>query len=137
MPSLTGVLETSLYVDDLARSIQFYQSVLGLQILEQDDRFCALNVSGRQVLLLFLKGASTNGSILPGGRIPPHDGEGQLHLAFAIAAAELAAWEQQLQEKGVPIKSTVAWSRGGHSLYFRDPDDHLLELATPGVWSTY
>jgi len=90
MANLTGVLETSLYVDDLDRSIQFYRSVLELEILEQDDRFCALNVSGRQVLLLFLKGASTRGATLPGGRIPPHDGEGQLHLAFAIAAAELA-----------------------------------------------
>jgi catechol 2,3-dioxygenase-like lactoylglutathione lyase family enzyme len=137
MASLTGVLETSLYVDDLARSIQFYRSVLELEILEQDDRFCALNVSGRQVLLLFLKGASTNGATLPGGRIPPHDGEGQLHLAFAIAAAELTAWEQRLHEKGVPIESKVAWPRGGHSLYFRDPDDHLIELATPGVWSIY
>jgi len=137
MANLTGVLETSLYVDDLDRSIQFYRSVLELEILEQDDRFCALNVSGRQVLLLFLKGASTRGATLPGGRIPPHDGEGQLHLAFAIAAAELAAWEQRLHEKGVLIESQVAWSRGGHSLYFRDPDDHLIELATPGLWSIY
>jgi hypothetical protein len=22
-------------------------------------------------------------------------------------------------------------------VYFRDPDGHLLELLTPGVWSTY
>jgi len=31
----------------------------------------------------------------------------------------------------------VKWSRGGESLYFRDPDDHLVELATPGIWATY
>ncbi len=29
------------------------------------------------------------------------------------------------------------WDRGGTSLYFHDPDGHLLELATPGVWSVY
>jgi catechol 2,3-dioxygenase-like lactoylglutathione lyase family enzyme len=29
------------------------------------------------------------------------------------------------------------WPRGGESVYFRDPDDNLLELATPGLWSIY
>jgi len=27
--------------------------------------------------------------------------------------------------------------RGGTSLYFRDPNGHMLELATPGLWSIY
>jgi catechol 2,3-dioxygenase-like lactoylglutathione lyase family enzyme len=31
----------------------------------------------------------------------------------------------------------VALHRGGTSLYFRDPDGHLLELATPGLWTIY
>jgi catechol 2,3-dioxygenase-like lactoylglutathione lyase family enzyme len=31
----------------------------------------------------------------------------------------------------------MAWPRGGTSLYFRDPDGHLVELATPGLWSIY
>ncbi|PYU59508.1 MAG: glyoxalase, partial [Acidobacteria bacterium] len=29
------------------------------------------------------------------------------------------------------------WELGGWSLYFRDPDRHLIELATPGTWSIY
>jgi hypothetical protein len=37
----------------------------------------------------------------------------------------------------VSIESVVTWPRGGTSLYFRDPNDHLLELITPGVWSIY
>jgi catechol 2,3-dioxygenase-like lactoylglutathione lyase family enzyme len=27
--------------------------------------------------------------------------------------------------------------RGGQSIYFRDPDDLLVELATPGIWEAY
>ena len=28
-------------------------------------------------------------------------------------------------------------TRGGESIYFRDPDGHVLELATPGLWPGY
>ena len=31
----------------------------------------------------------------------------------------------------------MKWPRGGESLYFRDPDGHLVELATPGLWANY
>src|SRR5262245_38748624 len=74
---------------------------------------------------------------MPGGTIPPHDGHGPLHMAFAVAADALPQWEQGLREQGVAIEGRTDWSRGGHSIYFRDPDGHLLELATPRLWSTY
>jgi catechol 2,3-dioxygenase-like lactoylglutathione lyase family enzyme len=137
MPNLMGVLETSLYVDDLARSIQFYQSVLGFSKLIADQRFCALSVLDRQVLLLFKKGESTQPSVSPGGVIPPHDGDGELHLAFSIEAEEWEAWESWLLQNRVKIESKVHWDRGGRSLYFRDPDSHLIELVTPGCWAIY
>ena len=135
--TLRGVLETSLYVRDLERSRAFYTSLFGFPVLLQDDRFCALNVCGSQVLLLFLKDASVNPLATPGGTIPPHGGEGQLHLAFAIGRDEFDAWERRLQSQETPVESRVGWNRGGKSIYFRDPDGHLLELATPGVWAIY
>jgi catechol 2,3-dioxygenase-like lactoylglutathione lyase family enzyme len=137
MPPLHGVLETSLYVADLERSVGFYQGLFELEVLTADDRFCALSVAGRQVLLLFRKGPCAAPSVLPGGVIPGHDGDGRLHLAFAVAAADLPAWRHRLASRGVAVESTVVWPRGGHSLYFRDPDGHLIELVTPGVWSIY
>jgi catechol 2,3-dioxygenase-like lactoylglutathione lyase family enzyme len=137
MPSCAGVLETSLYVADLERAKQFYRTVLELEVLDEDDRFCALNVAGRQVLLLFRKGATCEAVVLPGGTIPAHDGSGTLHLAFAITASDWSRWQKRLHEENVAIESEVAWPRGGHSLYFRDPDHHLIELATPGLWSIY
>lgn len=137
MPKLNSVLETALYVADLRRSMLFYQSIFEFETLFADERMRALNVSDKQVLLLFLKGASTKPVISSGGVIPPNDGDGQLHLAFSIAASDLQEWENWLTQNGVLIESTVHWQRGGTSLYFRDPDKHLLELATPGLWAIY
>ncbi len=59
------------------------------------------------------------------------------HLAFSISADLLAAWRIRLRERGIEIESEVQWERGGTSLYFRDPDANLLELASPGVWPNY
>ncbi len=137
MPTLNGVLETALYVEDLDRAARFYRDVFRLEVIEADQRLCAFNVAGRQVLLLFLKGGTSTPVAIPGGIIPPHDGSGHLHVAFSIPASELPAWEKWLQENDLKIESRVRWPEGGVSLYLRDPDGHLVELATPGVWSIY
>jgi catechol 2,3-dioxygenase-like lactoylglutathione lyase family enzyme len=137
MPKLNSVLETALYVDDLFRARDFYEVSLGLPLLLTNQRMCAFDIGGRSVLLLFLRGGSREDMTTPGGTIPGHDGQGPLHIGFAIAADELAAWEKRLKERGIPVESRVTWSRGGTSVYFRDPDGHVLELATPGLWETY
>ncbi len=72
---------------------------------------------------------------LPGGTIPGHEGSGRLHFAFAVDS--LAGWRQQLAAHGVAIEGETKWPAGGTSWYFRDPDGHLVELATPGIWPTY
>ena len=131
MRRLEGVLETALYVDDLQRSTRFYQSLFGFDIIASGERLVALGVPGPQVLLLFKKGGSAG---LP---VSAHDGDGHLHLAFAIPAADLAEWEDWLGQKNVPIEEKREWELGGSSLYFRDPDQHLIELTTPGTWSNY
>jgi catechol 2,3-dioxygenase-like lactoylglutathione lyase family enzyme len=94
------------------------------------ERGCAMQAGERQVLLLFKKGGSL-------GISSPHDGGGELHIAFAIPAAELAPWEGWLEENEIPIEEKRTWDLGGQSIYFRDPDRHLLEIASPGVWSIY
>ena len=137
MPNLHGILETVLYVDSFERACPFYEQVLGLNSIYRDARLCAYDVGGRGVLLLFLRGHSLEPSHLPGGTVPPHDGHGPIHMAFSIAANALADWEARLAEAGVAIESRVKWPRGGESIYFRDPDGHVLELATPGLWPGY
>jgi catechol 2,3-dioxygenase-like lactoylglutathione lyase family enzyme len=137
MPRITGVLETAVYVDDLDRAVDFYTRLFGFAVMNRDERFCSFNVAPGAVLLLFRRGATLSAVDTGYGAIPPHDGAGPLHMAFAIAADGLAAWEQKLADCGIPIESTVRWPRGSVSLYFRDPDGHLLELATPGLWDNY
>ena len=137
MPRLDGVLETALYVDDLGRAARFYEGLLGLPVLASDARFRAYDVGGRSVLLIFQRGATLQTVRLPGGTIPPHDGHGPLHIAFAIGSDQLVAWEHRLEEGGIPIEGRTVWPRGGTSLYVRDPDGHLLEFATPGLWRIY
>lgn len=137
MPEMSGVIETCLYVDDLERASCFYEEQLGLRKMGADDRYCVFSVADRQVLLLFKRGATLQPIPTPAGMIPPHDGSGHLHLAFSIAASELKAWEKHLEPKGIVIESRVRWPRGGQSLYFRDPEEHLVELLTPGCWPIY
>ena len=131
------VLETSLYVADLDKSEEFYRDLFGWEMLLSDDRMRALNVNGTSVLLLFKRGGTTDGEEVPGGFIPPHDATGTIHLCFAIDKADLDNWNRVLESHDVEIISTVFPPRGGTSLYFRDLDGHLLELATPGIWEIY
>lgn len=138
-PAINGVVETILYTDDLTRATAFYRDVLRLAPMQGDgERYQALDSGANRVLLLFKRG----GTLLPqpvpsGGVIPPHDGHGPLHIAFAISAADYDAWCARLLDHGVAVESETQWERGGRSVYFRDPDQHLVELVTPGIWPNY
>jgi catechol 2,3-dioxygenase-like lactoylglutathione lyase family enzyme len=130
-PKTEGILESSLYVDDVARSARFYEKIFGFRVISDfGGRGCAMEAGTRQVLLLFMKRGSR-------AMQTPHDGDGELHVAFAIRAEELKAWEDWLAENGIAVEEKRAWELGGQSIYFRDPDRHLIEIATPGVWSIY
>ncbi len=116
---------------DVTRSARFYEKIFGFQIISDfGERGCAMDAGRCHVLLLFTKGGSRDIT-------SPHDGDGELHIAFAIDAPDLAAWETWLTENGIAIEEKRVWDRGGCSLYFRDPDRHLLEVLTPGVWLIY
>ena len=135
VPPVTGVLETALYVADVDRAAAFYARLLGARVLlDEPGRMRALDVAGRQVLLLFLVGASDRQNPVPGGMVPPHDAHGHIHVCFAVPADSLDAWETHLATLGVAVISRVHAERGGTSLYIRDPDGHLVEFATPGLW---
>lgn len=133
-PQVNGVLETSLYVEYPTRSVEFYRRVFGFELIHPDrqdgisdqTRLCAMRAGDRSVLLLFKRGATAD-----------TNATGAIHVAFGISRSELPAWEAWLSGQGIAIESRQTWKYGGEALYFRDPDGHLLEVVTPGVWSIF
>jgi catechol 2,3-dioxygenase-like lactoylglutathione lyase family enzyme len=133
-PQVNGILETSLYVERPIQSVEFYRRVFGFEPIDTDQnegvtdetRLCAMRAGDRSVLLLFKKGATAD-----------TNATGAIHVAFGISRSELPAWEAWLSQQGITIELRKTWKYGGEALYFRDPDGHLLEVVTPGVWSIY
>lgn len=134
-PPIAGLLETALYVSDMARSAAFFREVLGLSVMIDSERLTAFDAGSGGVLLLFPEGGAIADVPNEGGVIPGHDGHGPLHMAFAIDADALEPWRAHLTASNVPIRGEMHWPPGGTSLYFEDPDGHVLELATPGLWA--
>jgi catechol 2,3-dioxygenase-like lactoylglutathione lyase family enzyme len=130
MPRLGGVFESALYVTDVERAVGFYRDMLGLRVLGDvdKDRGAAFAV-GRTVLLVF-RAEET----LKGDRLPPHGATGTGHVAFLVEPEELDAWRRHLTERGVPIEMEHSFRNNPPSIYFRDPDENLLELAVFEVW---
>ncbi len=134
MPSVQGILETALYVNDVPRAAEFYRRLFGFGVLAESERLVTLNVADRSVLLLFKEGATADAFEAPGGTIPGHAGSGPTHFALSIDAQDVGAWKARLAAEGVAIESEVTWPGGAQSVYFRDVDGSLAELITPGFW---
>ena len=134
MPTVTGILETAIYTTDLPRAAAFYRQLFGFATLLESDRLIALDVAGKNVLLIFKAGATNDPFPTPGGTIPGHGASGHSHFAFSITLDDIKPWQQKLESSGVAIESTVNWPQGAVSVYFRDPDQQLVELITPGFW---
>lgn len=137
MPEITGLLETALYVEDMAQSVRFFREVMGLSTMVENDKLTAFDAGNHGVLLIFRRGGSIADLPNDGGVIPGHDGAGPLHMAFAIPADSYDAWRNHLRSAGVVERGEMRWKGGGRSFYFEDPDGHVLEVATPGLWPNY
>ncbi len=137
-PPIDGILETAIYVDDLARAHAFYGDVLGLERVLDTPRMMTYDVVPAQVLLVFCRGMTREDmEASTGGVIPGHHSDGPAHFAFAISVGAYDAWVARLKTAGVAIRSEVVWPAGGKSIYFDDPDGNVVELATPGLWPNY
>ena len=129
-PRVLGIIESAIYVDDMERSMSFYRETLGLKPSDAEigRRLNAMDVGPGQVLLICQRGGAVKPIEFRGGRVPPHDGRGPLHLAFGVSEESRETWRRRLAEREVAITGEVDWPTGGWSLYFDDPDGHVGEL---------
>ncbi|MCW5963515.1 MAG: VOC family protein [Bryobacterales bacterium] len=135
--TVKGILETALYVADIHKAAAFYQRIFGFPALLESERLIALDVAGRDVLLLFPVGATLEPLMTEGGLIPSHGAQGNAHFAFAIEQSDADQWRERLVQEGVAIESVVHWAEGAESIYFRDLDGHVVELMSRGFWKVW
>jgi len=130
MPPIEAVLESSLYVSDLASSVAFYRDVLGLSLMSEfDDERGAAFAVGPSVLLLFRADETRKQRT-----IPSHGSDGRGHVAFRVRPEQLPAWRENLKSRDVRIEMEHSFESKPPSIFFRDPDGNLLELAVASIW---
>jgi len=130
-----AILESALYVTDLAAAEAFYTDILGLVLLGKVDGRHLFFRCGSGVLLIFNADA-TKIPPAPDARlkVPPHGTVGDGHLCFAASAAEIARWKAHLEAKEIAIESEFEWPQGGRSIYIRDPSGNSIEFAESRIW---
>lgn len=119
-----GLDHIALTVSDVARSIAWYQEVLGLERRYQE-------VWGDMPAVLV--GANGSGLALFASRgpAPAPDVRATLvarHIAFRVGRATFERARADLPRQGIAVEHqhhTVS-----ESIYFRDPDGHQIELTT-------
>ncbi len=131
----SAILESALYVTDLAKAEAFYRDVLGLSLIGKVDGRHVFFRCGAGVLLLF-NAEATQMPPEPDAKlpVPPHGSRGPGHLCFRASAGEIDGWKAALQARGIMIEADFEWPQGGRSIYFRDPSGNSLEFAEPRIW---
>jgi catechol 2,3-dioxygenase-like lactoylglutathione lyase family enzyme len=127
---IAGIHHITLLVADVERSLAFYRNLLGMRLVKEtvndDDR------SARH--LIFGDAEGRPGTLITCLEYPDLDegsvGRGSTHH-FALAVdseQELAAWKDYLVSRGIPTTDVMDRS-DFKSIYLRDPDGHILEIA--------
>lgn len=123
------IKETCLYISDLDQTEHFYAGKLGLPVISKVNHRHIFFRVGQSVLLCFLPEATKQEA-----RLPPHFAYGRQHIAFEAPTEEYQQWKQKLKEENIEITHEQAWKEGLHSVYFEDPDGHVLEIVPEGTW---
>lgn len=128
---LTGLHHVTLICSDLGRTTEFYRDVLGLALVRQTTN--ADDPDARH--FFFGDAAGSPGTLvsfleypdLPAGTV----GVGSTHhFAFAVdSEEEQLAWRDYLRGRGVPCTEILDRDEF-RSIYVRDPDGHIVEIAT-------
>lgn len=131
----SAILESALYVTDLAEAEAFYRDIIGLIVLGKVEGRHVFFRCGDGALLLF-NAEATKIPPAPDAKVkvPPHGTVGEGHLCFTATADEIDRWRKHLAAKNIAIESDFEWPQGGHSIYIRDPSGNSIEFAEPRIW---
>jgi catechol 2,3-dioxygenase-like lactoylglutathione lyase family enzyme len=130
---ISGIHHITLICKEVERSVDFYRNLLGLRLVKQ-----TVNEDDRGARHLFFGDEEGRpGTLVTCLEYPELDegtvGRGSTHhFALSVESEEeLAGWRDYLISRGHPVTDVMdrTYSK---SLYLRDPDGHIVELATTG-----
>jgi glyoxylase I family protein len=130
---ITGLHHVTAICADLEQTTAFYRDVLGLALVEEGHN--EDDPGARH--FWFGDGAGAPGTLVSFMEYPAMEigraGTGSTHhFAFGVSSAdELDAWRDYLRSREVPCTDVFVRS-GLRSIYVRDPDGHVVEIATRG-----
>jgi catechol 2,3-dioxygenase-like lactoylglutathione lyase family enzyme len=121
MIRVQGIDHVGLSVQDVRQSVEWYRDLFGLERLFEDvwGDFPGVVGIGDTSIAFFPK--DDPDLPLPPG-LPIH------HVAFRVDRGNFDAAQKKLAEKGILFEFQD--HKIVHSLYFFDPDGHLIELMT-------
>jgi len=129
-----GVLETTIYAENLEQAKAFYGGLLGLEEVTAKEGCHVFYRCGTTIVLIFdpaITKSQTLDAHLP---VPPHGTSGATHICFSAPGRQVDEWKALLQKNDIPIESEITWPNGARSVYFRDPAGNSLEFAQPRLW---
>lgn len=123
---VTGLDHLVLTVNDIQASLDFYHGLLGLEIITFGDNRKALRLGQQKINL------HQAGQLHPPVARHPTPGSADLCLLIQTPLADVI---NELHLRGLAIVEGPVERTGAHgpllSLYLRDPDHNLVELANP------
>ena len=120
---IEGIDHVALAVADVERAANWYANVLGLE-RRYEGRWNEVPTfvgKGTTALALFPARPSD-------AKAGPTKVAGMLHLAFRADRKNFLAAQEELKERGIHF--TFEDHEISHSIYFRDLDNHVLEITT-------
>ena len=118
VPPDTRVGAVHLSVADLGRSIDYYESAIGLRVHDRDGGRAALGTGGEDLLVLREE---------PGAR-PARGHSGLYHFALLMPERpDLARWLAHAAREQVPLVG-MSDHYVSEAIYLSDPDEHGIEV---------